>query len=81
MRAHSMRRIADECDEAHDDRVEMQWKDQNEILTYITYYYQRNSTDVIKEPWQSFIRSMKSAKTAVKTIRRLVTSRKKESDV
>ena len=57
--AYSTRRNTDDCeaegDEARNDRVEMQ-PAQNEMLTYITYYYQRNSIDVIKKPCHSFIR-------------------------
>ena len=56
-RAYSTRRNIDDCeaegDEARNDRVEMQ-PAQNEMLTYITYYYQRNSIDVIKKNVSQF---------------------------
>ena len=56
-RAYSTRRSIDDCeaegDEARNDRVEMQ-PAQNEMLTYITYYYQRNSIDVIKKTVSQF---------------------------
>ena len=86
IRAYSTRKNIDDCeaegDEARNDRVKMQ-PAQNEMLTYITYYYQRNSTDVIKKNVSQFYTPYEiiTAKTAVATICRHVTSRKKASDV